>query len=109
VIVAIAARLRRSETYLADVAETWPRTARILDADGRHLTDIDALGPPRGDQIELVGIDDPAALIDQYFGRGAPSVMLILGDSPIIGRLRTCWEGGRRSWWLTMDAWPRAH
>lgn len=104
--MATSALLQRGALDLAEVSQTWPRTASILDEDGRHLTDVDVLGALRGDQIELDDVDDPAALIDQYFGRGAPTVLLILDDRSVIGRLTTRWEDGRRSWWLALDEWP---
>jgi hypothetical protein len=108
VIVVTSALLRRGAPDLADAVQTWPRTASVLDEDGRHLTDVDVRWPPRVDDVELDAVDDPAALIHQYFVRGAPTVLLVLDDRSVIGRLTTRWEDGRRSWWLAMDEWPHA-
>jgi hypothetical protein len=100
-----SAPIRHNEAQPTAVVQTWPRVEAILDADGQHLTDVGILGPPRGGRVELDDIGEPAALIDQYFGRGEQTVMLSLEDGRIVASLRTRWEGSRRSWWLEVDDW----
>ena len=101
-----SALTRRSEPQPIAPAKTWPRAATVLDPDGAQLTDVDVLGPPRGGRVLFGDVWEPAALLDQYFGRGAQIVMLSLDDAVMVGRLGTCWECSHRSWWLDLDGSP---
>jgi hypothetical protein len=101
--VVTSATIRRSEPHPDAPAIIWPRTAAILDADGRLLTEVDAAGPPRGGRVFLNNVDKPAALLDYCFGHGCRRVMLSLGDAALDGWLGTRWEGSFRSWWLEVD------
>ncbi len=76
----------------------------ILDSDGVHLTDVDVPGPPRGGRLVFGDVEEPAALLDYRFGHSDRQVMLFLHDVRIDGWLETRWDGGRRSWWLELDA-----
>src|SRR4051812_47798141 len=101
--MATLAPIRRSPPHTTAQASTWPRTARILDADGAYLSDVDALGLPCDGRLLLGAVGEPAALLDQCFGRGDRQVMLDLEDAPLTGWLETRWEGGHRVWWIEPD------
>lgn len=101
--MATSATIRRSEPLLTAPAITWPRTAAILDVDGRLLTEVDVVAPPRDGRIMLGDVDEPAELLDYVFGRGERRAMLSLGDPPVDGWLGTSWEDSRRSWWIELD------
>jgi hypothetical protein len=97
------APIRRSPPYTTAPASTWPRTARILDADGAYLSDVDVPESPRDGRLLLGVLGEPAALLGQCFGRGDRQVMLDLGDAILEGWLGTRWEGGYRVWWIELD------
>jgi hypothetical protein len=99
-IVVASATIQRSEPQTAAPGITWPTVVAILDSDGKHLTDVDVPGPPRGGRLLLGDVEEPAALLDYCFGYSDRQVMLVLRDVLIDGWLETRWEGGRRSWWL---------
>jgi|SRR3954463_1849529 hypothetical protein len=96
---------RPSEAQQIAPAKTWPRAATVLDSDGAQLTNVDVLGAPRDGRVLFGDVWEPAALLDQYFGRGAQIVMLTLDDAVMVGRLATCWDRGHRSWWIELDGW----
>jgi len=101
--VATSATIRRSEPLPVAPAITWPRTVALLDADGAFLSDVDVPGPPWGGRLLLGDADEPAALLDYYFGHGGRQAMLSLDGAPMTGWLETCWGGSRRSWWIELD------
>jgi hypothetical protein len=101
--MATLAPIRRSLPHATAQASTWPRTARILDADGAYLSDVDVPAPPRDGRLLLGVVGEPAALLDQCFGRGDRQVMSDLGDVPLEAWLETRWEGGHRVWWIELD------
>lgn len=74
--MAASGLIRRSEPQPTAQVRTWPRTAAILDEDGQPLTSVDVLGPPRDGRLQFGDVREPAALLDQYFGRGAEIVMV---------------------------------
>jgi hypothetical protein len=97
-----SATIRQSESHPATLAIIWPRTAAILDTDGTPLSEVDVLGPPSGGRLSFGDIDEPAALLDFYFGHGGRQLVLRFDDDTIEGRLETHWEGSQRSWWFEL-------
>jgi hypothetical protein len=82
---------------------TWPRVATILDADGMLLSEVDVLGPPHDGRLSFGDVQEPAALLDYYFGCGGRRPMLRIDCDTVEGWLETRYEGGQRSWWLELD------
>jgi hypothetical protein len=99
----ISATNRQSEPHPVAPAITGPRTATILDLDGTPLSDVDVLGPPDDGRLAFGDIDEPAALLDYYFGQSGRQLVLRFDDDAVEGRLETQWEGSQRTWWFELS------
>jgi hypothetical protein len=99
----LSATTRKSESHPVALAITWPCTAAIVDADGTPLSAVDVLGPPSGGRVSFGDIDEPAALLDFYFGRGGRQLVLRFDGDSLEGRLETHWEGSQRTWWFELS------
>ena len=83
------------------------QVVRVRDADGKPLTSAMARAEQDDGAIRLAEIDDPAILLDYYFGRCQRLVMIELpNQSPPLmmeGALETWWISGERVWQIYID------
>lgn len=96
--------LQRNDLRPVTPTITWPRAAAILDADGAPLSEVEVIGPPRDGRLLFGDVDEPAALLDYYFGSGGRQTMLRFEGETVEGWLETHWVGSTRTWWLEVDA-----
>lgn len=80
-----------------------PSVGALLDADGVLLTEVSTEGPLRGGRVPLGVVDEPAALLNYYFGLGRRGVLLSLEKVAMEGWLGTAWDGSHRNWWVEVD------
>lgn len=81
---------------------------RLLDADGTPLTRATTRAEKEEDgAVILDDVDDPAVLMQYYFGRGERLVMMELPNlTPVLmieGTLETWWVAGARVWQVYVD------
>lgn len=85
-------------------ASAWPRDAVVAGTDGVPVTGVTIDGPPRDRHLALAMVEDPSALLTHRFGRGGRRVALVFEDGALLhGSLETCWQDGRRAWWLDLE------
>ena len=80
---------------------------RLLDADGTPLTRAMTRAEDDDGAVILDEVDDPAVLMDYYFGRGERLVVIELPNlTPVLmieGTLETWWVAGARIWQVYVD------
>jgi hypothetical protein len=80
---------------------------RLLDADGTPLTIAKARAEDDDGSVPLEEVQDPAVLMQYFFGRGQRLVVMELPEqTPVLmieGTLETWWIGGERVWQVYVD------
>ena len=83
------------------------QVVRLLDADGTPLTIAMTRAEGEDGAVVLDEVDDPAVLLDYYFGRGERIVMMELPNQiPVVmieGTLETWWIAAERVWQVYVD------
>src|SRR4051812_49015541 len=103
-----SATIRHSPSQPTASTITWPRAATILDLDGMLVSEVDVLGPPHDGRLSFGDIQEPAALLDYYFGNGERRLMFRMDSDTVEGSLETRYEDSQRSWWLELDTEDQA-
>ena len=99
-----SATIRHSDPRPAPPTITWPRPAAILVPDGASLSEVVLLGSPHDGRLLFGEVNEPAALLDYYFGIGGRRITIHVDGCVVRGWLETRWEGSHRTWWLELDA-----
>jgi len=81
-------------------AVRWPARIRLLDHDGRLLSEAGVRSGTGQERVLLGDVVKPDALLDFYFGKSGRRLMVDLGDRLVDGWLETRWDGSTRSWWV---------
>jgi hypothetical protein len=80
---------------------------RVLDSDGTPLTAATTSVVDDDGAVVLADVEDPAMLLDYFFGRGERLVVMELRDPEpdltVEGTLETWWIGGERRWQIYVD------